>query len=556
MNDIEVLKSLYHTLIKAIRSVVELVRQQSGGAIATDGSLFSGGGLLSLGPIPFTVTALKRLPHVSTVKLSIWNYLRNEEFPTLRELIYAYRPYAFNPLHALPPFTKHGVLIDGQHLLTFDQRHITIPATAGGCPYILAQDMLNGNFSIVATLAGDGSGHIKSITLIDRSGFVELSADGTITVDGKDTEFPVHRGDLHAWRTYTDVTLLTEFGGRIECSTDLRHCHVTINGYYHGQLRGLLGNGNNEPYDDFLLPSNKVAENYATFTNAYRASAKLCAATPPIAFVDRTDEHARGTDLCAATFGWDSPLRLCYLFVDPANYRDTCEHAVANAATAGTAQQEAACTVARAYARTCWMEQIQVTKVPDTCARCANGDRAVGESYAAVSPQKQADIVIVVDTGVGPTLLGEFVQPIIGDLRRELKTRDIADVHVSVIGYSDELRYVNHLTTKGQLDFGGKLTAFKFDDAPKSVPPQPTGHEKLDKLLASGWQMVRTAERDLGVAADGRAFREAMAYPFRSTASNVIVAIRPDHLEFSGNPVCLVAFILHCMHVTCVCVWL
>ena len=35
-------------------------------------------------------------------------------------------------------------------------------------------------------------------------------------------------------------------------------CYFEVNGFYLGKLRGLLGDGNNEPYDDFRLPNGKV----------------------------------------------------------------------------------------------------------------------------------------------------------------------------------------------------------------------------------------------------------------------------------------------------------
>lgn len=36
------------------------------------------------------------------------------------------------------------------------------------------------------------------------------------------------------------------------------NCAVHVSGFYLGKLRGLLGDGNNEPYDDYTLPSGKV----------------------------------------------------------------------------------------------------------------------------------------------------------------------------------------------------------------------------------------------------------------------------------------------------------
>lgn len=36
-------------------------------------------------------------------------------------------------------------------------------------------------------------------------------------------------------------------------------CTVHVSGFYLGKLRGILGDGNNEPYDDFTLPSGHVS---------------------------------------------------------------------------------------------------------------------------------------------------------------------------------------------------------------------------------------------------------------------------------------------------------
>lgn len=35
-------------------------------------------------------------------------------------------------------------------------------------------------------------------------------------------------------------------------------CYIEVSGFYHGKLRGLLGDGNNEPFDDFRIPNGKV----------------------------------------------------------------------------------------------------------------------------------------------------------------------------------------------------------------------------------------------------------------------------------------------------------
>lgn len=50
-------------------------------------------------------------------------------------------------------------------------------------------------------------------------------------------------------------------------------CAVHVSGFYHGKLRGILGDANNEPYDDYTLPSGKVCicRVVAKFFNAFLA---------------------------------------------------------------------------------------------------------------------------------------------------------------------------------------------------------------------------------------------------------------------------------------------
>lgn len=61
-------------------------------------------------------------------------------------------------------FSVQGIIAGGQHIFTFDGRHITFP---GSCKYVVSQDAVDGNFSIVITL---DKGIAKSINVVDKSG--------------------------------------------------------------------------------------------------------------------------------------------------------------------------------------------------------------------------------------------------------------------------------------------------------------------------------------------------------------------------------------------------
>ncbi|KAG4078631.1 hypothetical protein HA402_015221 [Bradysia odoriphaga] len=511
VNDIEELKKIYVSLMKAVRAVIELIRTQVGDTDATKNNYWF--------PIPFSFDALKRVPSVSNFRFSPWNFFRNERTQSLRDILLTYRPYAWNPKNFLPPFDKHGTIVDGQHIFTFDGQHMTFPGT---CQYILAQDFVNNNFSVVVNL---DAGKLKSITLVDKEDFVEVSPGGIVKLNDKATEMPVHKANIHVWRRYYTVSFLSMYGVFVQCGLDMRVCHISVNGYYHGKLRGILGNGNSEPYDDFTLPNNHIATDFAQFGNAYKTTA-TCADVP-------FDEHKNEkSDECSSVFGYDSSMKYCYLFVDRRPYMEACEHAVHHS----TDKNDAACNMALAYASACRMENI-FTSAPDTCVTCP-AKRAVGDTYIETAPQKKADVLFVVDLGLGAQTLTDLVQPSVNILRNQLKMRDFQEgnVNIAIVGYRADLKYPHHFTTNGKLDFTGKLTMPDDTDMPKDVPPVKTGNEKLDKALEDAFNYNRQVQEDLGIAADGRAFQEAFKYPFRSNAAKAIVAFRSDNLVHSKNP--------------------
>lgn len=510
VNDLESIKKIYVDFVAALHSVMSMVKSHFGeigtNKIAT--------------PIPFSLEALKRLPYITSINFSPFNYFKNEKMLSIRELIANYRPYGFDPMSIIPPFTMHGQIADGQHIFTFDGRHLTFPGT---CNYILAQDFVNNNFSIIAHLS---NGKMKSITLIDKSNSIEINENGVASLNGKPADLPIHKNEIHSWRDYYTISIFTSFGASVECSTNLRICHFTVSGFYLGKTRGLLGNGNSEPFDDYQLPNGKIAENSAEFGNAYK-STKSC---KPVAFDDHA-KHTHSNDLCTKFFSSDSTLRFGFYFVEQTNYREACEHAVDTA----TDKLDAACNIAEMYASTCRKEMIPVD-IPFECKKCEAKNVDIGDAFSVKAPSKQADVVFVVDTELG-SLLDDLVQNTITDLRKELKSRDVTDIEILVIGYSKLSKYISKYTHNGKLDFTGKLSAIKHDAGPREFKALKTGVAKVDEILETLHENHLKLKDDMGLAADARAFQAAMDYPFRASASKAIIAVRSDNLESTSNPI-------------------
>ncbi|KAG5666411.1 hypothetical protein PVAND_014440 [Polypedilum vanderplanki] len=505
VDDVKFVKEIYELLLRALQAV----KSEYIDSFSASSSL------------PFSLDAVKRFPpFLTNLRLSALNQLTSEPIISLKDLLYLYRPYAFRPTELLPPFTMHGEIADGSHIFTFDGRHLTFP---GECAYILARDFVEGNFSIVSNMKG---GKLQSIIVNDKNGFIEVNSDTILKFKDKETEFPVHDKTLHAWRNYHTFNILTEYGTNVLCSVDLTICHFEVSGYYLGKIRGLLGNGNGEAYDDYILPDGKITENTAELGNAYKTQ-KNCASVSKSG-----DSHPKShsNDFCAEYFGRDSSLRLGFVFADPTNYREACEHA-----THGSKNpQVEACKIASIYASRLRQEFIPVS-IPKACNQCILGAQKVdiGDEVSVKTPQKQADIVVVFDTAIGGGLT--VVTEIMNEVRKELKTQGINDVQVIAIGYNANDRYSSIYTTKGKLDFKGKFESLKGTGIPEEETIK-TGNKEVDEFVAELEKVEKVAKEDLSISPDARAFQKALSYPFRPTATKTIFAVRSNGIPYSINP--------------------
>lgn len=382
------------------------------------------------------------MPQLSTLKFSIVNYALHEPLPSLKDLLLSYRPYAFNPLYFVPPFPIVGHIVGGEHLFTFAGDQITLP---GSCHYVLAKDMVDGNFTIIAKI---NDKKLQSISIADKSGeSIEINESGKVSVNDKPTEFPVQEQTLYAWRTYYSVNVLTTYGAHIQCRLDLQTCNLKINGYYFSKLRGLLGKAGYEQFDANTLPNGKISDSLSQFANAYRLHS-----CPEVA-IDEHHPHADDAHAaeCENVFGSGSPLRFGKYILDPSKYIQACNHAAMSAPN----KQEVACRIGFGYASNAITQNIPL-KMPDICQKCeitedsgAQKSYEIGEHYT-VNAGKKADIVFVVDTAIETKTLKDLVQHFIAELRHPLK-KDY-DTKISVIGYKKGTKYFGHYTSNGQLD--------------------------------------------------------------------------------------------------------
>lgn len=76
-----------------------------------------------------------------------------------------------------------GMVVQGQHIFTFDGKHLTFP---GNCKYLLARDAVNGNFTIVGTYT---NGLLSAITLADNHDSITLKNGGQVLLNNGKRRF-------------------------------------------------------------------------------------------------------------------------------------------------------------------------------------------------------------------------------------------------------------------------------------------------------------------------------------------------------------------------------
>nr|XP_036218216.1 apolipophorins-like [Bactrocera oleae] len=172
------------------------------------------------------------------------------------------------------------------------------------------------------------------------------------------------------------------------CTQDLKICNVKVDGFYTSKTRGLLGNGNAEPYDDLIQVDGTIAQDYATLGNDYGIGKCAPITAKPAHAIARSE-------ICSEIFSLESPLTTGYIFENPAPYRARCDAAVTEASE--KEKESAACLIATAYGSALKFKEIP-TQLPSRCLKCAGatGQRELGQEFTVKIPNSKADIVFVV----------------------------------------------------------------------------------------------------------------------------------------------------------------
>ncbi|KAK6621829.1 hypothetical protein RUM44_001636 [Polyplax serrata] len=457
---------------------------------------------------------LVKLPKVGPFKeFTFIRYLKAlTELPTLSEFYYTYRPL-FYPQDNIPPFKAHAMIVHSHHFFTFDQKHYTFKGT---CSYVLAQDFLDGNFSIVANF---DNGKIKSIIMNDERDTVEMFNDNTVSVNGAHGDYPVKLNNFDGWVRYGTFNLKHKSGVHITKYHRQDAFLFRISGFYFGRTRGLLGTISNEHYDDYLLPNGHVASTTTEFVDAY----KVNDACPPVTEFPPTPAHV---DECTKFFSSDSILHSGFGFINHEIYREACDQH----ASSSPDRLKAACDMASAYVLSLKQGYMPYATIPDECVTCLiNGQPTTyGQTVDVQSPSGKADVIIVFEqSAFNAHIFKELITPLIPTLSNDLKQKGLGDVEFGLIGYGGpDGEWPVHFPNNGKITYEGRADKIKFKTSEDPKPSLETWEDKLKFV-------IRYINTELGREPIVWAMEEANIYPFRQGSAKIILLVNSQSCPLS-----------------------
>uniref|UniRef100_A0A0K8USL9 Vitellogenin n=1 Tax=Bactrocera latifrons TaxID=174628 RepID=A0A0K8USL9_BACLA len=342
----------------------------------------------------------------------------------------------------LQPNYSRAYLIDSMFLITHDKRFVDLKKKVhqfSNCTYILSHDFWNNTFTLTIDLTNISQHSYESplakINLITRGHSFEIDPKtDTITVDGiTNPMLPIIVEDLIVYRDSDILKIKCEVGFKVACNMKFSLCWLELSGRYFGQTAGLLGTMNNEPFDDFITPSNIIEKSDAVFSEAWIIN--CC---------NSTMEQTNGSitefvEICNQLF---SPLNHCSIVMDVAPFLNICmELGIMNRKNPKNPYLKGPCTAALAYIEICQYAKIPM-RVPQQCVMCEiNNGVYVPEStfmeYNINNVSHSSDIVFLVEANKCNRFSLE--NSIVSALEEQLYSQRFINSRYAVIAYGSQL---------------------------------------------------------------------------------------------------------------------
>ncbi|XP_067622386.1 uncharacterized protein Apoltp [Eurosta solidaginis] len=306
----------------------------------------------------------------------------------------------------LPPHYSRALLLNSEFYITFDKRFVSLDIESRkteNCTYILSHDFWNNSFtlSLDLSIAPSGTNFIRATNfiLISKEHMFEIDpSTNTFTLNGDSNPLlPIKLNKVLVQRQADILSINSEDGYKIECNMGFGLCWFEVSGRYFGKTAGLLGTMNNEPFDDFMTPSNTIAMSNDNFVETWSTS--IC--TKGEEEKPTTVISEKLTETCRILF---STLTQCMSFVDPSPFLNLCVKSGYKSERkhlSHVLSLKRSCTAALAYIEICKSSKIPM-RVPHQCVFCVltNGSfirESTFVEYNIYNIPRSSDIVFLLE---------------------------------------------------------------------------------------------------------------------------------------------------------------
>ncbi|XP_045126052.1 uncharacterized protein LOC123513172 isoform X2 [Portunus trituberculatus] len=223
--------------------------------------------------------------------------------------------------HLSPPFPGEGAIIGNNNFITIDGRIFTLTPS---CLHVLLTDAKHQSFTLLSHQQDVETG--TNYTLLLQNTTVNIHSNMMVTIDNAAVSLPYISDTLNVVRQLhkLEITARHTSGEDLitfTCWLGQQACVVGVSGWLHADTKGLLGNFNLNPADDFMRPGGKVALSQDVFSQSWRLASD-CVPEREIPVLAPQPE----TQLLCHKFllHYTAPVFACHKAVNIMPFYDTC----------------------------------------------------------------------------------------------------------------------------------------------------------------------------------------------------------------------------------------
>ncbi|XP_069951142.1 apolipophorins [Cherax quadricarinatus] len=276
------------------------------------------------------------LPECGHSLFDVWHYVGGSSHPSWHQVLLSSAVYRWwhlltHPAQLIhyftPPFRAQGAIIGNTHFLSLDGRIFSLSSS---CAHVLITDARDGLFTLISnwnhTLRG------RDYLLVLGNVTLKLAPDLQVIIDDTPVSLPYIRRMVSVKRDVHHLVMtakdpLERDMITLTCWTSQHACIVSISGWFHAHTRGLLGNLNLDPSDDFMRPSGKMAVSKGIFSESWHLGSQCF---PEKAETEIPPSSQQKVLCYKFLLHYASPVFSCHEAVNVMPFFDTCNQHLAS----------------------------------------------------------------------------------------------------------------------------------------------------------------------------------------------------------------------------------